>query len=132
MPSRRKIDQIERAQPLPEGIFRWEATEEQLLDAGVDSGDAYGDGGLSTFTVRAGRWLHHVDGRAGAPDCGGPYEIRGSRIAFLVDDPPACGVIDLVFSGRWEAIDGGIQFTAIQPADTFNTVFWGRPWRRIG
>ena len=121
----RKIDQIERAQPLPEGIYRWEVTEKQLLDAGVDSGEAYFNGGLSTFTVRAGHWLHHVDGRAGPPDCGGPYEIRGSRIAFLADDPPACEVIDLVFSGRWEAIDGGIQFTAIQPADTFNTVFWG-------
>ena len=82
----RRIEDVRPAEPLPEGVYRWEITEAELIAAGVDAGDAYTNAGLSTFTVRDGRWLHHIDGPASDEDCGGPFEVQGSRIA--VDEEP--------------------------------------------
>jgi TRAP-type C4-dicarboxylate transport system substrate-binding protein len=126
----RRIEAIPAAQPPPEGIYRWEITEDEMITAGVDPVDAYNNGGLSTFTVENGTWVHHIDGQPESDDCGGPYEVRGSRIAFLTG-PGQCGVQDLVFMGRWEPIPDGIRFTDIQPADVFSETFWAVPWRRI-
>ncbi|WP_167762095.1 TRAP transporter substrate-binding protein DctP [Blastococcus sp. CT_GayMR20] len=126
----RKIEEIQAARPLPEGVYRWEMTEDQLIAAGVDPRDAFYNGGLSTFTVEDGTWVHHVDGRADPTDCGGTYEVRGSRIAFITG-PPLCPVEELVFMGRWEPTADGIRFTAIQPSILFNETYWGLPWRRI-
>lgn len=126
----RRIADIEAAQPLPEGVYRWEMTEDQLIAAGVDPTDAYNNGGLSTWTVEDGTWLHHVDGPADQADCGGTYEVRGSRIAFI-GGPPPCPEGEVVFMGRWEPTADGIRFTAIQPAILFHETYWGVPWRRI-
>jgi TRAP-type C4-dicarboxylate transport system substrate-binding protein len=126
----RRIEDFPAAQPLPEGIYRWEITEDELIAAGVDPGDAYHNGGLQTVTIDGGTWIHHVDGDADSPDCAGTYELRGSRIAFITE-PNECGVDELVFSGRWEPTSNGIQFTDIQPANIFNVTFWAVPWTRI-
>jgi TRAP-type C4-dicarboxylate transport system substrate-binding protein len=127
----RRIEDIQAAQPLPEGVYRWEMTEDQLLAAGVDPADAYNNGGLVTVTVEDGTWVHHVESRADTTDCGGTYEIRGSRISFTTG-PPLCPVEELVFSGKWEPTADGIRFTDIQPAIVFNDTYWSVPWRRIG
>ena len=54
-----------------------------------------------TFTVEDGTWVDHVDSQAHTTDCGGTYEVRGSRIVFTTG-PPLCPVEQLVFSGTWE------------------------------
>jgi TRAP-type C4-dicarboxylate transport system substrate-binding protein len=126
----RKIGDIQAAEPLPEGVYRWEKTEDDLIAAGVDPGEAYHNGGLQTFTVEDGTWLHHTDSQADSPDCGGTYEVRGSRIAF-VSDPELCNVDELVFTGRWEPTADGIRFTDVHPANVFNVTYWTVPWTRI-
>jgi TRAP-type C4-dicarboxylate transport system substrate-binding protein len=126
-----RIEGIPAAEPLPEGVYRWEITEDELLAAGVEAGDAYNHEGLQTFTVEDGTWLAHTDSEADQPDCRGTYEVRGSRIAFIALAIPACSGEELVFSGRWEPTADGIRFTAIQPANVFNVAYWGVPWTRI-
>ena len=128
----RRIEDIQQSQPLPEGVYRWEITEDELLAAGVDPGDAYTNGGLQTFTVEDGTWLHRTDSETNTTPCGGTYEIQGSRIVFTSGPPPICGSVQLVFSGKWESAGDGIRFTAVQPANVFNENFWTLPWQRIG
>ena len=83
-----------------------------------------------TFTVEDGTWLHHTDSEAHPTDCGGTYEVHGSRVVFTTG-PPLCPVEELVFSGRWEPTRDGIRFTDIQPGDVVGETYWGVPWRRI-
>jgi TRAP-type C4-dicarboxylate transport system substrate-binding protein len=126
-----KVEDIPQAQALPEGTYRWEVSENDLLAAGVDSGTAYHNSGLMTFTLEDGRWLHHTDSAAAPPDCGGTYAVEGSRVTFTADEGPQCGGGDVVFSGRWASVNGGIAFSAIAPPGPFSDIVWGTPWRRI-
>lgn len=127
----RKIEDLPQAEALPEGVYRWEVDEDDLLAAGIDGGTAYHNSGLMTMTIEGGRWLHHTDSESAPPDCGGPIEIQGSRIAFTADEGPQCGGGELVFSGRWSPVDGGIRFTDLQPQGSFSDIHWGTAWRRI-
>ncbi len=129
----RQIDEIPQAEALPEGVYRWEVDEDDLLTAGVDGGTAYHNSGLMTMTIESGRWLNHTDSPADPSDCGGTYEIRGSHVAFSADEGIQCGSAagELLFSGRWSATENGIHFTDIQPAGAFGEIVWGTPWQRI-
>ena len=84
-----------------------------------------------TMTIDGGRWLHHTESEATPPDCGGGYEIRGTRVVFTADEGPDCGGPALVFSGRWSPAADGIRFTDIEPAGAIGELVWGTPWRRI-
>lgn len=127
----RKIEDVQAVEPLPEGVYRWEITKDELVAAGVDVGDAYTNGGLQTFTVEDGTWLHRTDSEANPTPCGGTYEMQGSRVVFTSGPPPDCGSVQLVFSGKWEPTADGIRFTDVRPADDFNVAYWTVPWRRI-
>jgi TRAP-type C4-dicarboxylate transport system substrate-binding protein len=124
----RKIEDLPQAEPLPEGVYRWEVDEDEMVAAGVDGGTAYDNSGLMTITVEDGRWLHHTDNAAGSGDCSGTYEIRGTRISFSSDN---CGDGGEEFRGKWSPTDNGIRFTDLQPPGAFTELHWGTPWRRI-
>ncbi len=130
----RKVEDLPMAAAFPEGTYRWEVTEQDLVAAGVDEGEAYFNSGLMTMTVADGRWLHQTASDADQPNCGGSYQVTGARITFTADDGPECGGAAgvLLFSGAWAPTDDGIQFSAIEPANPFMQGLFGQPWRRIG
>ena len=85
----------------PEGVYRWEVDEDDLLAAGVDGGTAYHNSGLMTMTIEGGRWLHHTESAADPPDCGGTYEVQGTRVAFTADATRTAA------ARRWSSRAGG-------------------------
>lgn len=124
----RKIEDLPQAEAVPEGVYRWEVDEDDLVAAGVDPGTAYQNNGLMTITLEDGRWLHQTVNAAESGDCSGTYEVSGTRIAFSSDD---CGGGGEVFRGRWSRTETGIRFTDILPAGAFNDIHWGTPWQQI-
>ena len=42
---------------LPQGVYRYELTPEYLRSAGLPEDDVYGNAGIFTYTLEAGRWL---------------------------------------------------------------------------
>ncbi len=99
---------IEQPPALLNGTYRWQYS---------------GQTGVSTATLRDGRWLF-----AGPDHDMGTYRIIGRRLIF--DWPRVGSVLTFTFI---RGADGTIQLTPVLPMDPGDQQVWASaPWRRIG
>src|SRR4051812_22178535 len=116
---------------IPNGIYRKEVTERELLKTGIGKSEAFRNYGILTLTLRDGHWKGDTRSRANLEPCGGTYRHSGASVTFVggcADAPPV-----LNFSLGWRLEDGDMYFTALRPNDAFSRALWGgRPWRKIG
>jgi TRAP-type C4-dicarboxylate transport system substrate-binding protein len=122
---------------IADGVYRYEITEEYLVDGGIDPGQAAKDAGVSTVTMKDGvyteTWRNEVVGKN---HCTGKYVVVGSRM--FMQFTPGGGCV-----GAWTATatvdDGSVTWSEIQaiPPDAPEytaewEVYLGQPWTRIG
>jgi TRAP-type C4-dicarboxylate transport system substrate-binding protein len=98
----------EQPPALLNGTYRWQYS---------------GQTGVSTATLRDGRWLF-----AGSDHDTGTYRIIGRRLIF--DWPRVASVLTFTFV---RDADGSIHLTPVLPMDPGDQQVWASaPWRRIG
>ncbi len=118
---------------IPDGTYRKNLTERELIDAGVSRTDAHNNYGLQTLTITGYRWRwvtrSSVKLPAGVtPYCSGPISYAGSRVTFIADCSSATSTI--LLRGTWRLDGRDLRFPGL--TGIFDRVFWGgRPWRKI-
>ena len=118
--------QAQAGRTIPDGVYRKEITEQELLAAGVSKTDARGNYGLHTLTIKDGRWR---DASGIRSPCSGPIRYSGHRVIFTTE----CGssTTTLVLNATWRLDRSELRFLGL--ANVFDRVYWGgRPWRKIG
>ena len=76
-----------RAAKLPEGVYRYELTEDQLRAAGLPGNDVYENAGVFTWTIKGGRWSYvQLPANTDVPNttCEGYYDVTGSGVVMSV------------------------------------------------
>ena len=126
----------ESTQPLQDGVYESELTEQYLLDNGISAEQADNESGVHETTLDGGSFVDRWKSESGTTGtCTGSYEEDGNRVTFRWES--GC-------FGDWEmsySIDGDVvtwsDVEALPPHDTENDqqvaeVFNGVPWTRIG
>jgi TRAP-type C4-dicarboxylate transport system substrate-binding protein len=120
----------------PEGVFRFEVTEEDLERSDIDRDDWVGDTGVFTFTLRDGTFTWTQQSAAGAPgggvyEGGGTYTVAGDHLTLdwsdtETDQPITAELI-------WEADgDGSLTFELVETSTPSLRFLYEEPWIRIG
>jgi TRAP-type C4-dicarboxylate transport system substrate-binding protein len=121
----------------PDGVYRWQVTTQEMIDAGVNEADALADNGIFTMTIKKSRFSLHEQGTnevANADDCTGTVSLSGPRTVFTGDLVPGCGTAagSTLFSGIWAPVGSGLRFSQVGE-DPFSRVVWGgKVWLKIG
>ena len=125
----------EASEPLRDGVYEYELTEEYLLENGISSSQAANESGMHEATLAGGEFVDRWrtdDGRTGS--CRGTYEEEGRRMTFRWES--GC-------FGDWAmsyAVDGDTvtwsDVEALPPHDgdqeqKVAEVFNGVPWTRV-
>lgn len=122
---------------LPQGVYRFVLTREQLLADGLSVQEADGNAGIFTYTLRAGRWRYEqqpaVPGNAISmmTTCEGSYTARGDTASFTTTtryDGGDCS--PPTWAARWTADAENLVWNDITEPD-FGFVFGSMPWQRI-
>jgi hypothetical protein len=127
-PAASPAGQAQAGRTIPDGVYRKEITEQELLAAGVSKTDARGNYGLHTLTIKDGRWQDDQTAPVRSP-CSGPIRYSGRRVIFTTE----CGssTTTLVLNASWRLDHSELRFFGL--ANVFDRVYWGgRPWRKIG
>jgi hypothetical protein len=126
----------EASEPLRDGVYEYELSEEYLLENGISSAQAANESGTHRTTLDAGEFIDRwrtAQGRTGS--CRGTYEEDGNRVTFRWTS--GC-------FGDWAmsySVDGDVvtwsDFEALPPHDgeeeqKVTEVFNGVPWTRVG
>ena len=103
-----------------DGTYRWVLTKADAIRFG-EKPDQAPVGGVSTWTLRAGKW------QIGEGPDRGTYEVIGNRIRFIW--PSENSVLIFTFS---RDRNGTLHLTPayVERGDRF--IWSGEPWRRIG
>jgi TRAP-type C4-dicarboxylate transport system substrate-binding protein len=122
---------VRPAVTIPDGIYRKNVTERELLATGIGKTDAFRNYGLQTLTLKDGHWRGETRSRANLEPCTGTYSHSGASVTFVggcAGAPPV-----FVFMATWRLADGNLYFTIEKPDNAAARVlFGGRPWRKIG
>lgn len=118
----------------PEGTFRTQMTQQELLDAGVDAGAAGDLAGINDLRFQGGRWHHSIRSADPSEDCGGPYDVVSGRLEVRISD---CGGVNgVLFSAAWRLDGAELTFEDVRsetdPQPFADAVWGGRTWQRIG
>lgn len=110
-----------RATTRLDGTYRWVLTKADAIRFG-EKPDQAPVGGVSTWTLRAGKW------QIGEAPNGGTYKVIGDRIAFSW--PSENSVLIFTFS---RDRDGTLHLTPAPSVERGDRFVWSsEPWRRIG
>ncbi|QSR31514.1 hypothetical protein CFI00_13575 [Nocardioides sp. S5] len=112
---------------LPDGVYRFELTDEWLRDRGLTPGQIQDNHGVWTFELVDGTWsLHQV-----APNleyaASDVYQVRGDELfwRFAGDS--------FVFHLRWWIDqDGSLRFEDVSGQERYGDFHFMLPWRRVG
>ncbi len=122
------------ATAIPDGIYRANLTQEDLLARGASPRFASMNWGVKTWTF-AGNAVSLDQGENGGPPCYGTYEILPDKHLAFVTDRGGCGIDG---DYLWRAEGDGITFLVIPRADWTAldnrdnaSFFEGRVWSRI-
>jgi TRAP-type C4-dicarboxylate transport system substrate-binding protein len=118
------------------GVYRYEITEEALLDAGADKGEAQANYGVNTQTLRDGRFTNAWRSPDNTETCEGTYTRSGDRLEIRTTST-TCNM-DVVL--HYERTADGLRITRVVSVPPFdnprdhaiNKVLWSsEPWQRI-
>ena len=124
------------SEPLRDGVYEYEVSEQYLLDNGIGQYQAEEESGVHTVTLDAGDFVDKwrtAQGKFGS--CHGTFEPDGTRVTFRWT---------IGCWGDWEMryqVEGDTvtwsDVEALPPYDTeedqkVNEVFNGVPWTRVG
>lgn len=118
----------------PEGVYRKEVTAQELIDVGVNDGDAYGHDGVWTMIIRDGRYGPEND-----RECpGSTYEVVDGRIVVtLGPEGRGCGEAagDVLFSGGWQLDGDQLMLTDVRSGHGSDVLVAGlfgtAPWTKV-
>jgi TRAP-type C4-dicarboxylate transport system substrate-binding protein len=128
---------------LPEGTYRYELTERDILDGvpGADSELAAGNAGVWTWSLNNGRWRYDVQFTAAEvptgydeiTHCEGYYDVRGTRVDFTTTTvyPGGWSCASLTWKARWSRADGGLRMDVTTDGADLDFIFGNKPWERI-
>jgi len=116
-----------------EGVWRFEVTYQDGLDAGLPAAKAAGELGVQTVRMAAGAYEWSWRSRQGEQTCEGSYAAQGALVVFT--DEPRCG-------GHWEArpqLSGtDIAWTDVRSRvvgdavdQTVRELLHSTPWRKV-
>jgi hypothetical protein len=125
-----------RSDGLRDGVYRYELTEQYLLENGIPPDQARRESGIHEITIERGsfidRW-HADDGTAGS--CWGAYSEDGTRVAFRW-----IGGCTGDWAMTYTVHDAVVVWSDFEPLDPnvgaqeqkITKVFNGVPWTRVG
>ena len=116
------------AAAIPDGVYRTDITEADLIAKGASAEFAASNSGVKTWTF-AGETYTREDGR-GSQSCQGTYEVVGEHLAFT-----GCDIDGARFT--WRPEGDGIRFLETLSGDltdkdrTEISAYFDRVWSRI-
>lgn len=123
---------------LPQGVYRYVLTEQQLLDAGAPPRDAQMNAGVFTWTLTDGEWRYEqapTDQDAAESTgsaCAGWYDVQDDVVIFATSTEIAGGdCAPPSWDARWSAEGDVLAWSDVSIPD-FGFVFAPRGWERIG
>ena len=109
------------------GVYRIAWTEQELIAAGASRAYAHGNQGITTLTLKDGRYRFHP---GAPPDCNGKYTVIGVTFSINLNVSTCSGVV----TATWSRLGNGdlrLHVTkATDHGDKF--LFGGKPWKKIG
>jgi TRAP-type transport system periplasmic protein len=135
----RDLTEPGRAGTLPQGTYRHTVSVDDLLTHGDSRENAENNGGVYTWTLRAGRWrsvqepeLTNITHHPANPVCEGWYDVKGDTAWFTTTSlfPNGDTCAPPSWSARWTIKDRTLTWTAVSVSD-FAYVWAGHGWRRI-
>ena len=123
------------AASIPDGTYRKNVSEQELLRAGISEDLAFENQGLQTLTIKHGRFTFVTKNEANVPTCHGDLTASGRRVVLILDPPPDCGDLGEprpFFTATWQLTDGELRLSRMQRAiPEVQVAFGGRPWKKI-
>jgi TRAP-type C4-dicarboxylate transport system substrate-binding protein len=118
----------------PEGVYRFEITDDDLEKAEINPDYWADDRGVFTYTLKDGRftWQQQTDPSVASPASGeGTYTVDGTFLTMTElagpDNEPNPTVM------TWEvASDGSLHFAIVTASFDYVRFIYGEPWIRIG
>lgn len=121
---------------LPEGVYRYELTEEFLRGAGLPENDVYINAGVFTWTLRGGRWSYEqqpLNDNVGSTTCEGLYAVEGQSFTgsvSTIQDVGECA--PLLWTATWSFEGDTLTWSDVSVGD-FGPVYEGpEGWTKIG
>lgn len=127
----------EASEPLRDGVYEYELTEEYLLDNGISTSQAAGESGKHEVTLDGGEFVDRWrtgDGSTGS--CRGTYEEGDDRRVTFKWTSGCFGDWEMTYSVEGDQVTWSDQ-EALPPYDSeedqnINEVFNSIPWMRTG
>lgn len=119
------------------GVYRYTLDEREMVQAGVDPGDAYQNYGLQTMTLRGGRFTSATRSKVGTSQCEGRYTVSGNLAEFTVTSQGCAGH----WQFRWSKTTNGLRVTQVKSlppgvtpqGQALDQMLYGsQPWKKIG
>jgi TRAP-type C4-dicarboxylate transport system substrate-binding protein len=121
---------------LPEGVYRYAVSVEELQDAGYSRADAENNAGVFTWTLVGGKWTYEQEPEV--PDavafttCAGTYDVRDDSATFATGTVVTGGdCAPPSWIARFTVDGDSLSWTGVS-APGFELVFAPEPWERIG
>ena len=120
---------------LPEGVYRYELTEQVLREAGVPANDIEINAGVFTWTLQGGTWQYeHQPVFDDVPNltCEGFYDVSGTGVAMSVSTATSAGeCAPALWTASWTMAGDVLTWSDVDIPD-FAAVWSVVPWRKIG
>jgi TRAP-type C4-dicarboxylate transport system substrate-binding protein len=139
-PPARTLDGPGRPGALPQGVYRYVWTHDELIGIGLSEHDAQINAAVVTWTVNRGQWSSaakladsRLKGRPGAyTSCQGWYDVDGDSVAFTTTTHYSDGdCAPATWTARWSVRGRILTWSAVNIPD-FVDIFTAKPWVRIG
>lgn len=121
---------------LPDGVYRYALSVDELQEAGFSRPDAQFNAGVLTWTLAEGEWTYEQEPEV--PDavpfttCGGAYDVQEATVTFSTGTEVTGGeCAPPSWTARF-AIDGESVVWTDVSIDDFSLIFAPEPWLRIG
>jgi TRAP-type C4-dicarboxylate transport system substrate-binding protein len=113
-------------QGLLDGVWRRNMTTSEWAKRGYDAFDYSTNGGLHTWTIRAGSWLDHDQVEGAPPDGSGRIALSNGQLAITLD-----GETQPRFLMRFARDGDTLTISGAHGPDSLASMWNGR-WRRVG